>query len=246
MVTLKATQDCVALRHLRRLMMKILLVEDEKMLSSVICKGLKKLGYAVDSAYDGEEALELIEINQYDLVILDLNLPKVGGIEVLKTLRKDKKQLKVLILSARNQVEDKVIGFDEGANDYLAKPFDFDELTARVRNLLRWSFTQTDTVIDCGILLIDTLKKSVTVHGTPVELTKKEYSILEYLAFHKGKVISTEEIIEHTWDSETDLFSNSFKFHIHSLKKKLGVDNIIKNIRGQGYIIIGDGDKNES
>jgi len=219
--------------------LKLLLVEDEKMLSSVISKGLKKMGYAVDHAYDGEDALELTELHEYDLVILDLNIPGMDGIEVLKTLRQSKKELKVLILSARNEVEDKVSGLDAGANDYLSKPFDFNELAARIRNLLRWSFTQTESVIVCGLLTVNTLSKTVKMGYKTIHLTKKEYAILEYLAFHRGRVISAEEIIEHVWDSETDLFSNSFKFHIHSLKKKLsvGTDEYIKNVRGQGYIL---------
>lgn len=224
--------------------MKLLLVEDEQMLSSVLVKGLKKIGYAVDPAYDGEEALELIDLNQYDLVILDLNIPKIDGIEVIRLLRRTHEDLKILILSARNEVRDKVLGLDAGANDYLSKPFDFNELTARIRNLLRWSFRQIDRFITCGELSIDTSGKIVKVKNDTVDLTKKEYSILEYLAFHKGKVISAEEIIEHVWDSDTDLFSNSFKFHIHSLKKKLSPfhGDFIKNVRGQGYIMSEEGE----
>ncbi|MDR0924531.1 MAG: response regulator transcription factor [Hungatella sp.] len=219
--------------------MKILLAEDEKLLSSAIAKGLKKVGYAVDQTYDGEEALEYLEINKYDLLILDLNMPKVDGITVLKTLRGTDIELKVLILSARSEIEDKVQGLDCGANDYLAKPFDFEELTARIRNLLRWSFTYKESLLICGGLELDMLGKAVSVDSLPINLTNKEYSILEYLMFHIGKVISAEEIIEHVWDSEVDLFSNSFKYHMHSLKKKLsaGGGDCIKNIRGQGYVI---------
>ncbi len=219
--------------------MKILLAEDEKLLSSAIAKGLKKLGYAVDQTYDGEEALEYLEINKYDLLILDLNMPKADGITVLKTLRGTDTELKVLILSARSEIEDKVMGLDCGANDYLSKPFDFEELTARIRNLLRWSFTYKESLLICGGLELDMLGKAVSVDSLPINLTNKEYSILEYLMFHMGKVISAEEIIEHVWDSEVDLFSNSFKYHMHSLKKKLsaGGGDCIKNIRGQGYVI---------
>lgn len=214
--------------------MKILLAEDEKLLSSAIAKGLKKVGYAVDQTYDGEEALEYLEINKYDLLILDLNMPKVDGITVLKTLRGTDTELKVLILSARSEIEDKVQGLDCGANDYLAKPFDFEELTARIRNLLRWSFTYKESLLICGGLELDMLGKAVSVDSLPINLTNKEYSILEYLMFHIGKVISAEEIIEHVWDSEVDLFSNSFKYHMHSLKKKLsaGGGDCIKKISG--------------
>lgn len=219
--------------------MKILLAEDEKSLSSAIAKGLKKMGYAVDQAYDGEEALEYLEVNQYDLLILDLNMPKVDGITVLNRLRRADAELKVLILSARSEIEDKVRGLDSGANDYLAKPFNFEELAARIRNLLRWSFKYKESLLVCGGLELDTLGKAVSVDGLPVNLTNKEYSILEYLMFHMGKVIGAEEIIEHVWDSEVDLFSNSFKYHMHSLKKKLSESggDCIKNIRGQGYVI---------
>lgn len=219
--------------------MKILLAEDEKALSTAIAKGLKKLGYAVDQAYDGAEVLEYLEINEYDLLILDLNMPKVDGITVLNTFRKTDTELKVLILSAKSEIEDKVRGLDSGANDYLAKPFDFEELTARIRNLLRWSFTYKESRLICGGLELDIPGKAVSVDGLPVSLTNKEYSILEYLMFHMGKVICVEEIIEHVWDSEVDLFSNSFKYHMHALKKKLsesGSDHI-QNIRAQGYVI---------
>lgn len=219
--------------------MKLLLVEDEKMLSKVITKGLKKHGYAVDNAYDGEEALQFLEINDYDLVILDLNLPKIDGIDVLKDIRKTDNELKVIILSARSDVEDKIIGLDSGANDYLAKPFEFAELEARIRNLLRRAFVQQNVKLSCGEITIDTASKIVKVKDIIVELTKKEYSILEYLMYNKNKVISAEKVIEHVWDSDVDLFSNSFKFHIHSLKKKLSVSegDVIRNIRGQGYIL---------
>lgn len=219
--------------------LKILLAEDEKLLSSAISKGLRKTGYAVDQVYNGEEALEYLEINEYDLLILDINMPKVDGITVLKRLREADVELKVLILSARSEIEDKVRGLDCGANDYLEKPFDFEELTARIRNLLRWSFTQKESTLICGNLRMDILGKLVYVDESLLKLTNKEYSILEYLMFNMGRVISIEEIIEHVWDSEVDLFSNSFKYHMHSLKKKLSAEggDCIENIRGQGYVI---------
>ncbi|WP_422658863.1 response regulator transcription factor [Paenibacillus sp. EC2-1] len=221
--------------------MKILLVEDDNLLNAVISKGLRKLGYAVDCSFDGEEALRLYEINSYDLIVLDLNLPIIDGIEVLKTIRHHDHEMKVIILSARSEVEDKIMGLDTGANDYIVKPFDFLELEARIRNLLRRSFVQQSTTLTCGLIAVETSKRLVIANDMPVDLTKKEYSILEYLMNHKDKVISMEEIIEHIWDSEADMFSNTFKFHIHSLKKKLSVvlgeDVPIINIRGQGYMI---------
>jgi DNA-binding response OmpR family regulator len=221
--------------------MKILLVEDEITLSNIISKGLKKSGYAVDTAFDGKEALELFEINVYDLIILDLNLPKMDGMEVLWQIRDTCGDTKILILSARSEIHDKITGLDKGANDYLVKPFDFQELEARIRNLLRRSFTQKNTIISFSSLTLDSSKKTVFVNDLLIDLTKKEYAILEYLLFHQNKVISAEELIEHIWDSEVDLFSNSLKFHIHSLRKKiavgLGDKEVIKTIRGQGYMI---------
>ncbi len=221
--------------------MKLLVVEDDHLLNTVITRGLKKCGYAIDSASDGEEALELYEINAYDLIVLDLNLPGKSGIEVLETIRHQNHEIKIIILSARSEVEDKISGLDTGANDYLVKPFDFYELEARIRNLLRRSFVQKATSLTCGLITIDTAKRLVIVGGTPVDLTKKEYAMLEYLLYHQDKVVSIEEMIEHIWDSEADLFSNSYKFHIHSLRKKLsaviGGNDLIRNIRGQGYMI---------
>lgn len=217
--------------------MKVLLVEDEKTLSSIISKGLRKLSYAVDSAFDGQEALDFFYINNYDLIILDINIPKLDGFEVLKRIRNTDNHIKIIILSAKNMVEDKVLGLDLGANDYLEKPFDFLELEARIRNLLRWEFVKIENVIYIGSLKIDTIKKQVYIDSKEIILTNKEYAILEYLGLNKDRFILAEEIIEHVWESDFDLFSNTFKFHIHSLKKKLNKDGIIKNIRGKGYTI---------
>lgn len=228
--------------------MKLLLVEDEKELSDILLKGLRKCGYAVDAAYDGEEALSCYEVNEYDLLILDLNLPGLDGLEVLKEIRTGDTETKVLILSARSQIEDRVLGLDMGANDYLVKPFDFMELEARIRTLLRVSFTQRPSVLTCGALKLDTLSKIFSSNSEKSKkseivfnFTKKEYAILEYLMLHKNCVISSEQLIEHVWDSEADLFSNSLKYHIHAIKKKLGGDSgcagLLQNIRGQGYVL---------
>lgn len=218
--------------------MKLLLIEDEEDLSAIIAKGLRKTGYAVDCAYDGEEGLYMYSVNEYDLIILDLNLPVIDGINVLKQIRAEDNHSKILILSARGQLEERVEGLNLGANDYMVKPFDFPELVARINVLLRIDFIQSPAILICGAVKMDTLKREVFVSRKKVALTKKEYSILEYLLRHKGEVVSAERLIEHVWDSEADLFSNSLKYHISMLKKKLGVD-CIKNIRGQGYIIGG-------
>ena len=226
--------------------MKILVVEDELSMRESLCTGLCKFGYAVDGASDGEEALDFFEINQYDAVVLDLNLPKRDGIEVLREIRRTNEELGVLILSARSSIDDKVLGLDSGANDYLAKPFHFKELEARLRVLTRRRVVQPEATIIFGKLKIDTALKKVYFTDKKVELTNKEYSILEYLFLHRDTVVSSEELIEHIWDSETDLFSNSLKVHINSLKKKLtahtGNKDLIRNTRNVGYYIVQDGD----
>lgn len=220
--------------------MKILLVEDEELLSKAIAKGLKQLGFAVDQAFDGEEALYAYEVNAYDLIVLDLNLPVVDGVEVLRRIRETDLEMKILILSARSEVGDRVAGLNGGANDYLVKPFDFEELTARIHNLMRRTFLQTPAVLRAGKLAVDVLAKSVTLGQDPLSLTNKEYGILEYLMRNQNRVVSQSELIEHVWDSEADPFSNALKFHLHALKKKLGDTDLICNVRGQGYIIKGD------
>ena len=220
--------------------MKLLLVEDEALLSKNISKGLRLLGYAVDCAFDGEEALDLYGLNDYDLMILDLNLPKLDGMEVLRRIRERDGDFRILILSARNSVEDKIGGLDGGSNDYLTKPFEFRELEARIRGLLRRSFTTGRAELRCGRLRVDTAARQVWCGGGAVELTRKEYAVLEYLLTHTGRVVGAEELIEHAWDSEADPFSNSFRFHIHSLRKKLdeaGAKGYIVTQRGQGYRI---------
>lgn len=220
--------------------MRILLVEDERKLSDSIVKGLSNAGYAVDAAYDGEEALYEYEVNEYDLIILDLNLPKKDGIDVLREIREKDNGMKVLILSARTKVDDRILGLDEGANDYLIKPFDFGELKARIRNLLRRDFVQKPQDLTLNGFTVDTKAKRVLYHTQEITLTRKEYGILEYLMLHKNQIISAETLTEHVWNNEFDPFSNSFRYHIHSLKKKIsaasGLD-FIKTVWGQGYII---------
>lgn len=220
--------------------MRILLVEDEKMLSAMIAKGLRNAGYAIDAAYDGEDALYQYEVNEYDLIVLDLNLPKVDGLDVLRKIRETDGEIKILILSARTKIGDRILGLDEGANDYLIKPFDFGELDARIRSLLRREFVQAPPILDLNDLRVDTKAKKAVIGDTLVALTRKEYGILEYLLLHKNEVISAEKLTEHVWNNEFDPFSNTFRYHIHSLKKKLsmvsGVE-YIKTIHGQGYIM---------
>ena len=220
--------------------MKILIVEDEYQLQKIVAKGLRKCGYAVDTAIDGEVALEQFEVNEYDLIILDLNLPKVDGMDVLREIRKKNLTVKVLILSARHDINDRVAGLDDGANDYLVKPFDFHELEARIRCLLRQQIVTHQTQFILHGITLDLAKCVAMIGSEDINLTKKEFSILRYLMFNKNKVISAEQIIEHVWDSDRDMFSNSFKFHMSSLRKKIaekGKADLIKTYRGQGYMI---------
>ena len=216
--------------------MKLLIIEDEVSIQAALSKGFRKLEYTVDLASDGEEALELFFSSTYGLVVLDLNLPKLDGMEVLREIRLDNKDLPVLILSARSEVEDKIAGFDQGANDYLAKPFHFGELEARVRALLRRNFKISDTVLAIGPVRIDTAAKRIFVMEHEVSLSKKEYGILEYLCLRRGETISPTQLIEHIWESDAEDVFNSFKVHLSRLRKKLPA-HFIQNARGRGYYV---------
>ena len=220
--------------------MRLLIIEDEPNLLSALKRGFEKRGFGVDTAGDGEQGSYFAEINDYDVIILDLNLPYKDGLEILQEIRQRSKTQKVLILSSRASVPDKILGLDMGANDYLAKPFDFLELDDRVRSLARREFLQKDNVLAVGDLSIDTAGKSVSVNNVPVNVAPKEYAILEYLAIHLGKTISAEELIEHVWNSDADLFSLSVKVHISNIRKKLLCAcgrEVIVTVRGRGYRI---------
>ena len=220
--------------------MHILIVEDERALCDTIVRSLRRLAYSVDFCYNGNKALELIEVERYDLILLDLNLPGADGMTVLRTLRETDHETRVLILSARSEVTDKVDGLDAGANDYLAKPFHLAELEARIRSLTRRQFTQNDVVLSCGDLAFDTKARTASVAGQVLTLTRKETGILEYLLLNKGRPVSQEELIDHVWDNSVDNFSNSIRVHISSLRKKLraalGYDPI-RNRIGEGYVM---------
>ena len=220
--------------------MHILIVEDERALCDTIVRSLRRLAYSVDFCYNGNKALELIEVERYDLILLDLNLPGADGMTVLRTLRETDHETRVLILSARSEVTDKVEGLDAGANDYLAKPFHLAELEARIRSLTRRQFTQNDVVLSCGDLAFDTKARTASVAGQALTLTRKETGILEYLLLNKGRPVSQEELIDHVWDNSVDNFSNSIRVHISSLRKKLraalGYDPI-RNRIGEGYVM---------
>lgn len=220
--------------------MRILVVEDEIDLLEAIAEGLRIDGYAVDTSEDGEEGLELAVVNDYDLIILDLNLPNMDGLDILKNIRTNDKLTKILILTSRSSIEDRVKGLDLGANDYLIKPFHFDELEARIRCLLRMKFIQEDEELKYKNLKINTKSRKAYIADNEIKLTRKEFAILEYLMKNINKTISQEELIDHVWDNSVDMFSNSVRVHINSLRKKLKVkldEDIIKNVVGLGYII---------
>ena len=206
--------------------MRLLIIEDERTLCDAVSKSLEKDGFEVDVCYTGAEALEKTGTDKYDLIILDLNLPRMDGMDILKKLRLNDQETKVLILSARGNAADKIAGLDAGANDYMAKPFHLGELGARVRSLTRRRFIQHDVSLTYGEL------------SEIVILTRKENGILEYLLLNQGRPVSQEELIEHVWDGSVDVFSNSIRVHISSLRKKLravlGYDPIINRI-GEGY-----------
>ena len=220
--------------------MRILVVEDERALCETIVRSLRRLAYSVDPCYDGDTAIDLLGSERYDLVLLDLNLPGADGMTVLRTLRQTDRETRVLILSARSEVADKVEGLAAGANDYLAKPFHLEELEARIRSLTLRQFTQNDVVLHCGPLSFDARSRTATAAGQPLALTRKETGILEYLLLHRGRPVSQEELLEHVWDNSVDNFSNSIRVHISALRKKLraalGYDPV-RNRIGEGYLI---------
>ena len=220
--------------------MRLLIVEDEKELCDTLAKSLYGAGYEVDACYDGYEALDYTLSEKYDLIVLDLNLPGMDGMEVLRELRQRDEETKVLILSARSLFADKVEGLDAGANDYMEKTFHLQELEARVRSLTRRKFVQKDVRLHCGEIEFDTVKREASAKGEPVALTRKENGILEYLLLNQGRPVSQEELIEHVWDASVDSFSGSIRVHMSSLRKKLkavlGYDPIVNKI-GEGYRI---------
>lgn len=220
--------------------MKILVVEDEEKLLESIREGLVHSGYVVDTALDGEEGSFMAFTNDYDLIILDINLPKKDGFEILREIRERDREVNIIMLTALSDVDDRVRGFDLGANDYVLKPFHFEELKARIRSLLRRQTTIKDAVIETSGISFDTTKRTFTIDGENLRLTAKEAGILEYLFFNLGRYVTTEELMEHVWNDEVDLFSNVVRVHMSALRKKLKArlgKNIIRNEIGKGYII---------
>lgn len=225
--------------------MRLLIVEDEIDLQETIAEGLRMDGYAVDCCDNGKQAYELLCVETYDLLVLDINLPGMDGFEILDELRKVNTELKVLILSARSNISDKVKGLDKGANDYLVKPFDFAELEARIRSLLRQKYACGNNEIVHEALKLDLLKHEVYAKDCKLELTRKEYSILEYFMLNQNRIISQEELIEHVWDAQVNSFSGAIRVHMATLRKKLkdvlDRDPIVTRIK-EGYIYYDKGE----
>ena len=220
--------------------MRILVVEDEKDLNNIITKHLKKNNFSVDSVFNGEEALEYLDYGTYDLIIVDIMLPKVNGYEVIKKLRENKNEIAVLMLTARDSIEDKIKGLDLGADDYLIKPFDFGELLARIRALVRRKYGNTSNTMEIDDLCIDIAKKTVVRGGKNIELTGKEYEVLEYLIQNKGHVLSRDKIRDSVWDYGYEGESNIIDVLIKNIRKKIDIGNskpLIHTKRGLGYVL---------
>ncbi len=218
--------------------MRILLVEDEKKVADIVARGLKAERYAVDVAHDGLEAWEMANVYDYDLAILDLMLPGMSGTELLGKIRRKNQQIPILILTALGSMDDKVKNFEAGADDYLTKPFAFAELLIRVKALLRRGPVNRSSVLRVGDLEIDRLSQSVRRAGKKIELTAKEYSLLEYLASHPGRVFSRTMIIEHVWDQSFEGLTNIVDVYVRHLRVKVDEEfpiKLLRTVRGVGY-----------
>ncbi|MBL8564730.1 MAG: response regulator transcription factor [Hyphomicrobiaceae bacterium] len=214
--------------------MRILVVEDDRDLNRQLVRALSDAGYAVDNAADGEEGYYLGENEPYDLVILDIGLPKMDGLSVLEQWRRGDRNMPVILLTARDRWSDKVAGMDAGADDYLAKPFHMEELLARVRAQVRRASGHAKNEIECGPIRLDTKSARVTCAGQQIKLTSHEYRLLHYLMHHSGRVVSRTELVEHLYDQDFDRDSNTIEVFIGRLRKKLPVD-LIQTVRGLGY-----------
>lgn len=220
--------------------MRLLLVEDDERIARFVAKGLRENAYAVDVAANGEDALYQAEINTYDLIILDVMIPGKNGFEVCRELRANGANLPILMLTARDAVEDRIAGLDTGADDYLTKPFEFGELLARLRALLRRRSEVLPSKITVGNLEIDTSGQKVWRDGEEISMTAKEYALLEYFARNVGRVVGREEISDHVWDETFDPFSNLIEVYVNRLRQKIDentASSLIQTRRGAGYIL---------
>ena len=226
--------------------MRILVVDDEPDLVAALARGLKREGYAVDTATSGEEALAKASWNPYDLVCLDLNMPDLDGLEVCDSLRTSSFQgitPRVLMLTARDTIEDRIQGLDVGADDYLVKPFSFEELAARVRSLLRRDSGRTGSVIEIGPLQVDTSRHIAKRGERLLELTSKEFTLLRYFMSKPGQVISQSELLDHVWDEHADPVTNTVRVTVGTLRRKISIDDeidLIETVVGSGYRLLED------
>ncbi len=217
--------------------MKILVIEDQSELRKLVKNFLENYGYVVDEAEDGEEGYHKINMNSYDCLILDLNLPKLDGIEIARKVRKGGSGIPIIMLTARSEIYDKIEGFDNGADDYITKPFDMKELLARVEAVLRRSQKDQKLVMKFKEYEVFPKENLLRKDKEEIQLTNKEMGVLEYLLHHKGEIVSAEELLEHVWDSEVDMFSDTVKTHIKTLRKKLDPKKkYLQTIRGKGYM----------
>lgn len=220
--------------------MRILICEDEIDLNEIIELKLQSEGYSVDAVYDGQEAINVLSYTEYDAVILDVMMPKVDGYGVLKYIRSQEKHTPVIFLTAKDSVEERVKGLDHGADDYLVKPFSFEELMARLRVITRLNFGSSSNIYEVADLSLDTSTQSVKRAGKEIELSAKEYELLQYLMVNKGMVISREQIEDHIWNFDYDGGTNVVDVYISYLRKKIDADHekkLIKTVRGRGYTI---------
>ncbi|MGD0624915.1 MAG: response regulator transcription factor [Thermodesulfobacteriota bacterium] len=220
--------------------MRLLVVEDEKKVASFIKQGLEEEGYAVDVALDGEEGLGMALDQVHDLIILDISLPKMDGLQVLKKLRHQKVNSPVLLLTVRATIEDKVLGLDAGADDYLTKPFAFQELVARVRALLRRRAEAEPALLQIGELILDPARRIVSRSGEKIDLTSKEFALLEYFMRNPGRVLTRTMIIEHVWNYDFDTMTNIIDVYVNYLRKKIDSGpgaKLIHTVRGVGYVL---------
>lgn len=220
--------------------MRILVAEDEHDLNEIIVKKLVEEGYSVDACYDGAEAIDILSYTEYDAILLDIMMPKADGFQVLTALRSSRKETPVLFLTARDAIEDRVRGLDSGAYDYLVKPFSLEELAARVRAALRTAHGKSTNILTVGDLMLDSGTKSVTRGGRSIELSAKEYALLEYLMLNQGIVLSREKIENHIWNFDYEGGTNVVDVYISYLRKKIDEGQkmrLIHTVRGRGYVL---------
>lgn len=220
--------------------MRVLLVEDDPRIARLVAKGLREQAYAVDVATTGEDALYQADINTYDLILLDVMIPEPNGFQVCRKIRASGKRTPILMLTARDAVDDRITGLDHGADDYLTKPFEFRELLARLRALLRRSGELRPPQITVGDMVLDTAAQSVCRAGRPIPLTAKEYALLEFLARNAGRVVGRAEIAEHVWDETFDPFSNLIEVYVNRVRRKIDSGSrkpLLQTRRGAGYVL---------